>query len=139
MQNSVNTKFHELAYYTLALKDEYFIHQCIVDAYTAQTANEYTKSISLTFALVGLYLLIEKNYTGKEVQNFHTLMSKNKKNWTTFILPENRGEVTIDAVLKASEGKERDKMIMIWCTSIWNAFSESHTEIKQVAESYISK
>ena len=49
--------------YTLAHPDAAFIHQHIVDAFTAQTANRDSKPIAVAFALIGLGLYLEKNYT----------------------------------------------------------------------------
>jgi Family of unknown function (DUF5946) len=139
MNNFVSEQYNELAYYTLGLQDACFIHQYIVDAYTAQTATEDTKDISLTFALVGLYLCIEKKYTGKEVQQFHTLMSTDKIKWPNIKLPKKRGEITVETVLNANEGDERNKMIKTWCNSIWNAFVESHSKIIEIADYYENK
>jgi regulation of enolase protein 1 (concanavalin A-like superfamily) len=57
------TAYSELAYYTFAHENpNYFIHQHIVDAFTAQLANENTKPIAIIFALVGLFLFVEKGY-----------------------------------------------------------------------------
>lgn len=137
MENLVTEKYNELAFYTLGLRDECFIHQYIVDAFTAQNSTIETKSISLTFALVGLYLFIEKGYTGKEVQAFHTLMSSNKLQWPIFILPINRGEITIETVLEVKEQEERNLKIKSWCQSVWNAFSECSVKIKEIADYYI--
>jgi Family of unknown function (DUF5946) len=66
-------RYYELSYYTLGHKDPGFIHQHIVDAFAAQTANQNTKPIKVAFALIGLYLYLEKDYTGKEVQLAHSL------------------------------------------------------------------
>ena len=63
--------YNQLALYTLAHPDPRFIHQLVVDAYTAQNADDNTKPIALVFALIGLYLHIEKGYTGKQVQRAH--------------------------------------------------------------------
>jgi hypothetical protein len=50
MENSQNA-FNELSFYTLAHPNKaYFIHQHIVDAFKAQTADHNTKPIGLTFA-----------------------------------------------------------------------------------------
>ncbi len=136
MESIENKKYHELAYYTLGLQDDYFIHQHVVDAYTAQTANSDTKAISLTFALVGLYLYIEKNYTGKAVQQFHTLMSNNKRDWPNFKLPQYRGEITIDMVLESNTQEGRNKMIEIWCHAVWTSYTENHSRVKEIAEYY---
>lgn len=45
--------YDELQAYTLAHGDPAFIHQHVVDAWAAQHADEETKPIALTFALVG--------------------------------------------------------------------------------------
>ena len=54
-------KFYELSYYTLAHPDPAFIHQHIVDAFIAQTADENSKPIAVAFALIGLHLYLDKN------------------------------------------------------------------------------
>ena len=77
---STTDDFHELTFYTLAHPDAaYFIHQHIVDAYQAQTADEHTKPIAIIFSLAGLYLFAEQGYTGKMVQQVHMKMAGNKK------------------------------------------------------------
>ena len=45
--------YDELQGYALGLGDERFVHQHVVDAWMAQHADERTRPISLTFALVG--------------------------------------------------------------------------------------
>jgi hypothetical protein len=52
-------------------------------------------------------------------------------------LPITRGEISIDMVLKANVGEERNKMIKIWCNSIWNSFSKSHLDVKEIAAYYL--
>ena len=116
-------QYHELSFYTLAHPDNlYFIHQHIADAQTAQTADANTKPIGIVYALIGLYLMIEKNYTGRQVQLAHMQLSKNKKNLPPIRLPEQRGEITAQEVLKAPPGPERDAVIRDWCVSVWEAY-----------------
>ena len=130
------TEFNELSFYTLAHPDASFIHQHIVDAYTAQTANEHTKSIALTFSLAGLYLYLEKNFTGKQVQLFHMYMSKNKRKWPAFILPETRGKITVSEVLATSPGPQRDNMIRKWCKNVWEAYRENRQIVIDLLDQY---
>ncbi|MEE9361155.1 MAG: DUF5946 family protein [Cellulophaga sp.] len=128
--------FEELSFYTLSHSDsDFFIHQLIVDAYTAQTANENTKKISLVFSLVGLYLLIEKNYTGKEIQRAHTLLSNYKEFLPEVKLPNDRGNITISEVLESE--LNHDEMIKKWCSSVWKEYEFSKEEIKQYCEMYL--
>jgi len=130
------TGYDELAFYTLSKQDDFFIHQLVVDAYTAQNADENSKPIRVIFALAGLYLCVEKKFTGREVQLFHIKMAKNKKDWPEIILPEFRGEINIDQVLAVSPGPERDKIIHKWCASVWKAFGQNHRKIIHLVEQY---
>lgn len=121
--------YHQLSFYTLSLRDKEFIHQHIVDAYTAQTADSNTKPIALFFSLAGLYLFIEKNFTGKKVQQAHQTMAEKTKNFITIQLPVNRGNISAADVLLAPEGHQRDLMINKWCISVWNAYASQHPQI----------
>ena len=129
--------YNELSFYSLQHPDtEYFIHQHVVDAFHAQTADRSTKPIALTFALVGLYLFLEKGYTGREVQMVHMKMAKNKKPWPQVQLPDERGTITVSNVMTAAPGPDRDAMIKVWCVSVWKAYSTSHEAIKILAQTY---
>jgi hypothetical protein len=115
--------FEELSFYTIQHGAPSFIHQHIVDAFAAQTADEHTKQIKLTFALVGLYLHVEKRFTGRQVQLAHMKLACEKEPWPALALPEERGAITAADVLAAPAGAERDKMIHQWCASVWEAYS----------------
>ena len=117
--------YDELCYYTLALGDPSFIHQHVVDAFGAQTSTETDKPIKLTFALVGLYLHVEKQFTGKQVQLAHMKLARHKQTWPVFPLPQTRGEITVNEVVAAPAGPERDRMIHHWCVSVWEAFCDN--------------
>src|SRR5262245_51287656 len=73
--------FHELCYYTLSHRDPSFIHQHVVDAFAAQHSDAGTKPIKLTFTLVGLYLHVEKQFSGKHVQQVHMELARQKRGW----------------------------------------------------------
>lgn len=121
--------FNELAYYTLSHRDPSFIHQNIVDAYTAQRADDHTKPIAVVFALVGLYLYLERNFTGRQVQQIHMRLAKRRKQWPRLPLPAERGAITVRDVLAAQPGKARDDIIRAWCASVWQAFHRSRSQI----------
>src|SRR6266568_4006198 len=76
--------YAELSAYTLSLQDPEFIHQLACDAYAAQHGKTPMKPIQFTFALAGLYLMFEHNYTGRQVQRAHMLLAKQSKQWPTF-------------------------------------------------------
>jgi Family of unknown function (DUF5946) len=123
-----------LAYYTLDHPDPSFIHQHIVDAFAAQTADENTKPIRTTFALIGLYLFLEKGFSGKEVQSAHVQLAKKRKQWPEFDLPQQRGGINVSDVLETPPGAERDEMIRKWCASVWEAYGASHKEVADLVQ-----
>lgn len=132
--------FNHLLFYTLSHPDpEFFIHQYAVDAFAAQTAGENTKNITLVYALAGLYLAVEKGYTGKEVQKAHLIFSKDKSNMPRIILPESRGEIIIKNVLDTEPGIARDEMILRWCASVWKAFQSNHEAIVYFCRRHLEK
>ncbi|MCE1253571.1 MAG: DUF5946 family protein [Anaerolineae bacterium] len=133
--NTNQDTYNELCCYTLAHSDSSFIHQHVVDAFAAQTADKNTKPIKLTFALAGLYLHVEKQFSGRQVQLAHMKMGQEKQQWPVLSLPADRGVITVANVLATPAGPERDKMIHQWCISVWDAFSEN----RQVISSLLSK
>ncbi len=132
--------YSELSAYTLTHSDPTFIHQYVSDAHALQTADESTKPIRITFALVGLYLYLVHGYSGKEVQKAHTQIAKKKLVWPKFILPKNRGAISVADVMASSIGKERDDLIKAWCSSVWESYAESHQKVAEfVGEYYFNK
>ena len=113
-----------------------FILQHVVDAYGAQTATSDTKPIGLMFALVGLYLHVEKRFSGRQVQKVHALLGRRKRACPIGDLPNDRGAMTVADVLAASAGPERDKAIDAWCECVWNAFHASRTRILDLLQEY---
>jgi hypothetical protein len=126
--------FHTLAFYTLAHPDPAFIHQHAVDAFAAQSADEETRAITLVFALVGLYLLMEKGYSGREVQRAHMRMASRRRNWPRLPLPAARGAMTVHDVIATPAGTERDAAILRWATCVWGAYATLHVQAAAIAD-----
>jgi hypothetical protein len=105
--------YDELCAYTIdhARRDPSFIHQHVVDAYAAQHANDQSKPIGVTFALVGLYLHVEKQFSGRRVQRVHMELARSKRRWPPFTLPHERGAMTAADVMAAdgAESRPRDR------------------------------
>lgn len=125
-----------LAAYTLAHGDPSFIHQHVVDAFAAQSATPATKPIALAFALIGLYLHVERGFTGRQVQRAHMMLAKRTRHWPTFPLPESRGSMTALDVMAAPAGAERDRAIDAWCAAVWDAYREIAVAVAQLAREH---
>ena len=124
--------YNELCGYTLTRGNPTFIHQHVVDAFAAQTADAKTKPIKLAFALIGLYLHLEKGFSGREVQRAHQLLAAKKRSWPLFSLPSERGALTAKDVMATEPGPERDAAIHQWCLAVWNAFRGNHQMVKEL-------
>jgi hypothetical protein len=126
---SEQAAYNELCYYRLAHRDPSFIHQHVVDAFTAQRADAQTKPIALTFSLIGLYLAVEKQLSGRHIQRVHMQLARHKRPWPAFALPDKRGSITALDVMAVPEARERDKAIHAWCATVWGAFHLSHQTV----------
>src|ERR1700734_1590756 len=119
--------FDEVYVYTMGRPG--FILQHVVDAFAVQTANADTKPIAVVFGLIGLYLHVEKQYSGRQVQKVHMELGRRKREWPQIHVPEDRGSVTIEDVLAAPAGPERETAIDNWCRSVWAAFGANRETI----------
>jgi hypothetical protein len=124
--------YNELCAYTLSLRDGAFIHQHVVDAFAAQKATERTKPITLTFALVGLYLHLEKHFTGKQVQRAHMQLARHKRAWPALPLPATRGAMSAAEVMAFPPGPERERAIHNWSASVWAAYRDCHPAVEEL-------
>jgi len=119
--------YDELYLYTMGRPR--FILQHVVDAHAAQTATPDTKPMSVVFALAGLYLHVERGFSGDQVQRVHMLLAKARVPYPQLPLPSDRGTLTPADALAAVPGAERDAAIDRWCAAVWDAFRESRDTI----------
>lgn len=105
------------------------MHQYVVDAYAAQTACASDKPIRLAFALVGLYLHVELGLNGRQVQRVHTVLARRKRPLPSLDIPESRGVLSMEDVLDAAPGPERNHRIEAWCQSVWDAYGHNRDAV----------
>jgi len=122
----------ELSAYTLTHGGREFIHQHAVDAYAAQHAVGAARTIGPAFGLIGLYLALEKNFSGREVQRAHMKLGQRKREWPRFTAPRDRAALTVVDVMKAEPGEARDAAILKWAAAVWDSWAEQHEAIRQL-------
>lgn len=132
--DATRTAYDEVYVYTMGRPG--FILQHVVDAFAVQTANEDTKPIAVVFGLAGLYLHVEKQFSGRRVQEVHTKLARRKREWPKINFPKYRGNMTVVDVLAAPAGPERDKAIDNWCQSLWTSFGDNRQTIIALLEEY---
>jgi len=128
---------NELSYYTLAHGDSAFIHQHLVDAYGAQHVPESKSTIGAAFALAGLYLAVERRFTGRQVQSMHMLMASKSRQWPRFEPPQGVGPLTVADVLRVQPGSRRDRELMRWCASVWAAWSSEQDRVREMVARFL--
>jgi hypothetical protein len=122
--------------YAYTMNREGFILQYVVDAYIAQTASRSTKPIGLFFAVVGLYLHVERQFSGVDVQQVHRRLAREKRQWPSVDLPCDRGRLTAADVLAAPPGPARDAAIDEWCRSVWAVYGHTRQTIVKLLRDY---
>jgi Family of unknown function (DUF5946) len=132
--------YGELTAYTVAkgYADGDFIHQLAVDTYAAQHVAENGRPIGTAFALIGLYLAVERGYSGRQVQHVHGLLARRSKTWPRFVPPPHVGDVTILDVMQAPPGEARDTMLRRWARSVWDAWGQEHERVRTLFETVMA-
>jgi hypothetical protein len=131
-QRGDSEAYDELYVYAMGRDPESFILQHAVDAYAAQTATPATKPIRLVFALVGLYLHVERGMSRKRVQRIHMRRGRHKRTWAATAPPRGRGSITAADALGVPAGTKRDRVIDAWCEAVWDAFRDSRKTIVEL-------
>jgi hypothetical protein len=129
--------YHELYAYTMGRPR--FILQHVVDANMAQrldSSSKEWKPMGAIFALAGLYLHVEKGFTGTQVQQAHRVLGQRKREWPAVSLPQRRGSLRPADVMKAPAGAERDAAIDKWCESVWAEFTGNRDVIIGLLQDY---
>lgn len=119
------TRYHELSARTLSDRDPTFPHQLAVDAYASQHARQASKSITTAFALIGLYLVCERAFSGRDAQRAHMFLGRRRQEWPRFQAPVDCGAINVGHVLAAGLGA-RKQALRRWAESVWAAWRDQH-------------
>jgi hypothetical protein len=112
--------------------------QLTVDVYGAQHAGEPTPPIRVAYALVGLYLAVERGRDGDAVLAAHQRMGRPQEWWPTFDPPAEPGAVTIADVLAAGAAAESPDghvaAVRRWAEAVWQAWAPRHADVVALAD-----
>lgn len=125
--------YNALCAYTLALGDPEFLHQHVVDAWAIQHASALTKTISLNFAMFGLYCCVEKSISGRQIQRFHMQMARRRRVWPGLPLPQGVPALTVLDVMRSPPAAERNGMIRSWAAAVWACCGEARWQVVELA------
>jgi hypothetical protein len=126
--------FSDLSCSTVTMGDAAFIHQHAVDAYAAQHAGGITRNITVAYGLIGLYLALEKGYSGRQVQQAHMQIARVRKDWPQFDPPGQPAARTVMDVLLARSDAERDAMIVKWMAAVWESWEDRQAWVRETTD-----
>jgi Family of unknown function (DUF5946) len=129
--------YGELSADTLTHDDGTFLHQHVVDTYAAQHVGETMRPIGAAFALIGLYLAVERGWTGRAVQQAHQRLAARSKDWPRFTAPRRSGGVTVADVLQMPPGTERERGMRAWSAAVWDAWREEHEQVATLVARFL--
>ncbi len=130
--------YRELSAFTLSLRDKDFPHQLAVDSYAAQHYGPNMKRITITFALIGLCLTFEHNFTGREVQLAHVSLGKKRRDWPEFNNRVNSGSVTVLDVLRNVTNENYNELLRNWGRAIWESWNPEQSRVEALITKYLN-
>ncbi len=129
--------FSDLSSYTVSKRDAEFIHQHAVDAYEAQHAGDRTRNITVAFGLIGLYLALEKGFTGRQVQEAHMKLARTRKDWPRLDPPAIPAPITVLDVVQGRTDEERDQLIWKWMAAVWDSWSDRKDWVRAITDTLL--
>jgi hypothetical protein len=108
-------------------------HQTCVDAYGAQHTGAMTPAITTAFALIGLYLVLERGLAGYQVREAHSYLAQRGLSWPRYDRPPAAGKVTIVDVHGAATAAHGE-LVLRWGSSVWTAWEHTHEAIRTVSD-----
>lgn len=129
--------YGELSADTLTHDDGTFLHQHAVDAYAAQHVGAMMRPIGAAFALIGLYLAVERGWTGHVVRQAHQRLAACSRDWPRFTPPRRSGGVTVADVLQMPAGTERERRLRTWSAAVWDAWCEEHERVATLVARFL--
>ncbi len=127
--------------YTRVLAVEYqdpvlfgHIHQLTVDAYAVQHAGGPHPDKSVCVHLVGLELVLERDFKLNDVPERMQHLVASVSKWPHFELPSVRAQLTAHDVAQAKTSREHAQLVRAWAEQTWSAWSAHHAAIADLAE-----
>lgn len=110
------------------------VHQLTVDAYAVQHAGGPHPDKSVAVHLVGLYLVLERDFKPFDVPPRLQALSAAVANWQHFEVPKRRAVLTAHDLAKAGSTQEHATRVREWADQIWTMWGAHHPAIAALAE-----
>jgi hypothetical protein len=122
-------------------------HQLTVDAYAAQHAppdrGGAVPPIGVAYALVGLYLALDRGVPGVEVRAAHQRMGRPDASWPRLPAPEGTGALTVLDVVAAGVMVDSPaghaRAVRAWVTAVGRAWAAEHAAVAALSERLLGR
>lgn len=116
------------------------VHRLAVDTYAAQHPGVPGKQSSQSVAahLFVLCLVLERNVDPSfSTQAITRFVEKNKNRQFPWVEPPpSLGDLTVLYVMEATDTKDRNRLVMLWAASVWQAWKPYHDRVRGWATEY---
>ncbi len=114
-------------------------HQMTVDAYTAQHVGPMSPRIGPAFALIGLYLALERGLDGLQVRDAHGFLARTKHDWPAFEAPAHSWPMTVFDIAIADGPMDHAEAVRRWGASVWDAWTSEHARVRALADPLLAQ
>jgi hypothetical protein len=111
--------------------------QTYVDSYGAQHVGPRMAPITIAFALNGLYLVLERGWTGLQVREAHGYLANTVDRWPTFTPPEQVGDLTVFDLSMASSPTEHIEILQRWAHMVWASWEHVHRQVIDMTDAQL--
>ena len=109
-------------------------HQMTVDAYHAQHVAATSPPIAPAFALIGLYLALERGLDGLRVRDAHGFLARTRRDWPRFEPPMHDWPVTVRDVATADGPVAHLEQVRRWGASAWEGWLADQQRVRDLAD-----
>ena len=109
-------------------------HQMTVDAYGAQHVATTGPAIGPAFALIGLYLALERGFSGPQVRDAHAHLATPKRDWPRFTPPAGPWPITVADVAAAPDAVAHAARVQQWGASVWEAWAGDAPRVRELTD-----
>ncbi len=110
------------------------VHQLTVDAYAVQHAGGPHPDKSVAVHLVGLHLVLERDFKPFDVPPLLQALASSVTKWPHFEVPLRRALLTSHDLASAASSREHAMRVREWADQIWTMWGAHHAAIAALAE-----
>ncbi len=107
-------------------------HQLLVDTYGAQHVGPRSPAITGAFGLIGLYLTLERGWTGLRVRAAHQALAARYRDWPLLGRPPEAASMTVQDLAFAGTPAEYVEVLHDWAGTVWASWRREHPRIAEL-------